>query len=511
MRAEGQRGRGAEGRDRVRKGFQIFAPSTPASIRRSGERGSAAGWAVLWLLVGVVVTLFLVADPFGVSPVDGWLGIERHAGAGPGGGHEGGLWTCGMHPEVIQDGPGICPICQMDLVPLREESGHGDGDGNNLWTCPMHPSILEAEPGECPICGMDLVPAETGDGQESGVVVTIEPGVVQSMNVRVADVERRDLSRSIRTVGHLDYDQERMISVTTRYSGFVERVFADAVGQEVREGEPLFEVYAPELVQTQRELLSALRYASGLEGASDEVRGRAEQLVAAARTRLSYWDVTPEQVAAIESSGEVMRTVRILSPADGVIMKRLHGLEGMAIRPGMDVIHVADLSSLWLTVEVFEQQIPWLAEGATATLRFDALPGEEIRGRVRFVEPEVSPTTRSLRLTIEVPNRGRRLRVGMYATAEFNPVVVRDAVVVPAQAVIRSGERDVVVIALGEGRFAPREVELGVQSDGVIQVLDGLDGTERVVTSAQFLIDSESNLRAAIDSLMAGHQHGGGQ
>jgi membrane fusion protein, copper/silver efflux system len=494
-------------------GLRIFPLPNEIARRKKGERGSAGLKAVAGLLVGALVMLFLVVDPFGLSPVDGWLGIERHGGAGPGVGHEGGLWTCGMHPEVIQDEPGSCPICQMDLVPLRQDSGHGDGDGdgNNLWTCPMHPSILEPEPGECPICGMDLVPVEGGDGQESGAVVTIEPGVVQSMNVRVADVERRDLSRSIRTVGHLDYDQERMLSVTTRYSGFVERVFADAVGQEVREGEPLFEVYAPELVQTQQELLSALRYASGLEGASDEVRGRAEQLVSAARTRLSYWDVTPEQVAAIESSGEVMRTVRVLSPADGVIMKRLHGLEGMAIRPGMDVIHVADLSSLWLTVEVFEQQIPWLAEGATATLRFDALPGEEIRGRVRFVEPEVSPVTRSLRLTVEVPNHGRRLRVGMYATAEFNPVVVRDAVVVPAQAVIRSGERDVVVIALGDGRFAPREVALGVQSDGVIQVLDGLDGTERVVTSAQFLIDSESNLRAAIDSLMAGHQHGGGQ
>jgi RND family efflux transporter MFP subunit len=171
---------------------------------------------------------------------------------------------------------------------------------------------------------------------------------------------------------------------------------------------------------------------------------------------------------------------------------------------------VADLSSLWLTVEIYENQLPWLGEGSTAKVSFDYFPGEQFTGRVRYVEPEVSPSTRTVKLTLEVPNSDGRLRVGMYATVSFTPVVATDAVVVPAQAVIRSGERDVVVIALGKGRFAPREVTLGAQSDGLIQVLDGLDGTERVVTSAQFLIDSESNLRAAVEKMIAaklGHQH----
>jgi Cu(I)/Ag(I) efflux system membrane fusion protein/cobalt-zinc-cadmium efflux system membrane fusion protein len=302
-----------------------------------------------------------------------------------------------------------------------------------------------------------------------------------------------------------------MVSVTTRYSGFVERVYADSVGQKVRRGEPLFEVYSPELVQTQRELLSALEYARDLEGAPPEVQRRAEQLVEAARTRLGYWDVTSEQIAAIESSGEVLQALEVVSPISGVIMKRLHGLEGMAVTPGMDVIHVADISKLWLTVEIFEEQLPWITEGSKARVRLDYLPGESITARVRFIEPEVSPQTRSVRLTLEVPNRGDRLRVGMYATVDFEPVVARDAVVVPSQAVIRSGERDVVVLDLGDGRFAPREITVGVQSDGLLQVLEGLDGSERIVTSAQFLIDSESNLRAAIDKLRSGHDHGGGR
>jgi RND family efflux transporter MFP subunit len=182
----------------------------------------------------------------------------------------------------------------------------------------------------------------------------------------------------------------------------------------------------------------------------------------------------------------------------------------MAITPGMDVIHVADISTLWLQAEVYEDQLPWLAPGSRAAVRFDYFPGESFSGRVKFVEPEVAPNTRTVQLTLEVPNRGGRLRVGMYATVEFEPLVAENAVVVPSQAVIRTGERDIVVLALGNGRFAPREVRLGVQSDGVVEVLDGLDGSERVVTSAQFLIDSESNLRAAIDKLMAERQRGGG-
>jgi Cu(I)/Ag(I) efflux system membrane fusion protein/cobalt-zinc-cadmium efflux system membrane fusion protein len=476
----------------------------------------------MWLLVGVGLTLFLVADPLGVSPVDEWLGMEKGDSAGSG--IEARLWTCGMHPEVLQEEPGICPICQMDLVPLDDPAspegfagtgGHGDGNGNGhgFWTCSMHPMIEEEEPGQCPICGMELVPSEAGDQQDEGHgrAVSIDPTVVQNMNVSIEQVERRDLTRSVRTVGHLDYDQEAMVSVTTRYSGFVERVFADSVGQRVRQGEPLFEVYAPELVQTQRELLSALEYARDLEGSSPEVRRRSEQLVAAARTRLSYWEVTAEQIAAIESSGEVLQSLEVVSPISGVIMKRVHGLEGMAITPGMDVVHVADLSTLWLTVEVFEDQLPWISEGSTGRVRLDYFPGESFTARVRFIEPEVSPQTRTVRLTLEVPNRGSRLRVGMYATVEFEPVVARDAVVVPSQAVIRSGERDVVVLDLGDGRFAPREITVGVQSDGLLQVLEGLDGSERIVTSAQFLIDSESNLRAAIDKLRAGHNHGGGR
>jgi len=523
------------------------------AARHPGERGSAVVRAIVWALMGALVMLVLVVDPMGVSPVDGWLGLERSAHVGHGDGHGGGLWTCGMHPEVLQEEPGTCPICQMDLVPVRQDIGYGEGDG--LWTCPMHPDILESEPGSCPICGMDLVRVRQegghGDGEREilfyrnpmdpnitspvprkddmgmdyvpvyadeadsaaadGAVVTINPAVQQNMNVLTERVERRDIAHRIRTVGYLGYDQERMVSVTTKYPGFIEKTYVNYIGQPVSKGEPLFEIYAPELVQTEQELLSALRYTRNLSSAPEETRRRAEALLEAARQRLAYWDISDEQVRQLEETGEVFRTLQVTAPAGGVVMKRMPGLEGMAVRPGMELLHIADLSNLWLTVEVFEDQLPWLDIGSPALVSLTYFPGETFRGRVRYIEPEVSEKTRTIQLTLEVPNRGSRLRVGMYATVIFEPVAAKEAIAVPSQAVLRTGERNVVIVALGDGRFAPREVRLGPQGDGFVQVLDGLSDGDEIVTSAQFLIDSESNLREAIQKMIASRQSGGGR
>ena len=558
---EGERGRPLQFRISD-FGFRISPPLNQAEKGRKGERGSAALKAVAWLLVGALVMLFLVADPFGVSPVDGWLGIERTATSahGEGAGHEGEteLWTCGMHPEVIQDEPGICPICHMDLVPLRQDTGYGDGSEDGLWTCPMHPEILEEEPGSCPICKMDLVKVKEDVGQQGertsgereilfyrnpmdpnitapvprkddmgmdyvpvyadeadsvaaqGTVVTIDAAVQQNMNVVTRRVERRDISHEIRTVGSLGYDQERMVSVTTKYPGFIEKTYVNYIGQPVRKGESLFEIYAPELVQTEQELLAAVRYSRKLESAPADTRDRAQSLIEAARQRLAYWDVSPEQIARLEENGEVFRTLQVLAPASGVIMMRMPGLEGMATQPGMELLHIADLSNLWLTVEVFDNQLPWIDVGSTATVSLSYFPGATYRGRVRYIEPEVSEKTRTVQLTLDVPNRDRRLRVGMYATVVFEPVAAADALTVPAEAVLRTGRRDLVIVALGGGRFAPREVVLGPRANGSVQILEGLADGDEVVTSAQFLIDSESNLREAIQKMIADKRSGGG-
>ena len=329
------------------------------------------------------------------------------------------------------------------------------------------------------------------------------------MNVLTQRVERRDITREIRTVGSLGYDQERMVSVTTKYPGFIEKTYINYIGQPVAKGEPLFEIYAPELVQTEQELLSAVRYSQQLESAPADTRDRALALVEAARQRLAYWDVDPEQVRRLEETGRVFRTLQVLAPASGVVMLRMPGLEGMATEPGMELLHIADLSNLWLTVEVFDNQLPWIDVGSPATITLSYFPGVTYRGRVRFIEPEVSEATRTVQLTLDVPNRDRRLRVGMFATVVFEPVAATGALVVPAEAVIRTGERNLLVVALGNGRFAPREVALGPSGEGYVQVLEGLADGDEIVTSAQFLIDSESNLREAIQKMIASRRSGG--
>jgi RND family efflux transporter MFP subunit len=507
-----------------------------------------------WLLGGAALAVLLVADPLDLHPLDEWLrgGAGDHQAAAPaaaGGEESARLWTCGMHPQVIEEEPGPCPICGMNMVPLElDPHGHQhEVAAVTGWTCTEHPEVRESGPGECPIDGRPLVPVRPGGAGEreilyyrnphdptvvsavpakdamgmdyvpvyaegagsGGAVVTISRGMQQSMNVVTASVERRDLAREIRTVGYLDYDQQRMVSVTTKYGGYIEKVHVNYVGEPVRRGQPLFEIYAPELVQTQEELLSALAFARRLEDAPEDARRRAEALAEAARTRLGYWDVGAEQVRRIERTGEAVRTLTVTAPAGGVVMMRLPGLEGMAVKAGMELFHIADLSTLWLSVEVFEDQLSWLETGSEAEVSFSYYPAETFRGRVRIVEPQVAETTRTVGLRLEVPNPDGRLRAGMYATVRFQPVVAEDAVAVPSQALIRTGQRNLVIVALGGGRFAPREVEIGAEAEQWIQVLGGLEPGERVVTSSQFLIDSEANLRAAVQKLIAGREGDG--
>lgn len=516
-----------------------------------------------WMALGGLIVI-LVSVPFGIQPIEGWVHhfLGHHDAHQTGASAETTLWTCPMHPDILMEEPGQCPICGMDLVAVEaaeemtaEPHAHSE-EGGELWTCGMHPEVIQDEPGQCPICGMNLVPLrvdegaaaappkgereilfyrnpmdpgitspvprtddmgmdyvpvyadEEGPAATQGVAVTINPAVQQNMNVLTQQVERRDIAHQIRTVGSLGYDQEKMVSVTTKYPGFIEKTYVNYVGQPVAKGEPLFEIYAPELVQTEQELLAAVRYVQSLADAPDQARARAEALLEAARQRLGYWDISAAQIQQLEDTGEVFRTLQVVAPTNGVVMKRMSGLEGMATRPGMELLHIADLSNLWLTVEVFDEQLSWLDIGSPAAVTLSYFPSATFSGRVRYIEPEVSEKTRTVQLTLDVPNRDRRLRAGMYATVVFKPVAVTDAIAVPAESVIRTGDRDLVIVALGDGRFAPREVVLGPRGDGFIQVLEGLEDSDVVVTSSQFLIDSESNLREAIQKMIAAKRQG---
>ena len=466
-----------------------------------------------WMAAGLALAVLLLLDPLGMHSLDERLRGEAgaHTGAPAQLEHE-QLWTCPMHPHVLQHGPGECPACGMDLVPVEAPAAPEPKDREILfYRNPMDPTITSPVPARDEM-GMDYLPVyadEAAAAVGAGATVTIDPAVVQNMNVRTITVERRDLRHDIRTVGYLEYDQERMVTVTTKYSGWVEKVYVNYVGEPVRRGQRLFEIYSPELVQTEQELLSAIEYARSFAGA-DDARRRAEALVDAARTRLSYWDISAEQIARLEQTGEIFRTLDVVAPASGLVMKRMPGLEGMAVKPGMEAYHIADLSSLWLSVEVFEDQVAWISIGTPADVTFTYFPGESFRGTVRIIEPEFSEKTRTLRVKLEVPNPRGRLRAGMFATVMFRPVAARETLTVPSLAVLRTGQRNMVVVDLGEGRFAPREVTLGHQGPGVVEVLEGVAEGDVVVTSAQFLIDSEASLQEAVQKLLAQRQDGDG-
>lgn len=433
---------------------------------------------ILWLVAGAGFATVILANPFHLGALD----ALRHRLLGDGAASE----TASMGEA------------KADTATKAGERGI------LLYRNPMNPTITSPVPMKDEM-GMDYVPVyeDEANAAAGGSTVTIDPAIVQNMNVLTQAVERGDLTREIRTVGYLEYDQQKMVSVTTKYPGWVEHVYVNYVGEPVHSGQPLFEIYAPELVQTEQDLLSAIEFAKRMEGAPDEARRRSEDLVAAARKRLAYWDINPVQIEELEKTGKILRTLTVNTPSAGVVMLRMPGLEGMAVRPGMEVYHIADLSTLWLSVEAFEDQIAWLRIGSQAEVTLSYFPGETFTGRVRYIEPQVNEKTRTVPLKLEVPNARGRLRAGMYATVRFRPVVARDAVLAPTLAVLRTGQRNLVVVAEGEGRFAPREVELGAEGDGRVAVSSGLQAGERVVTSAQFLIDSESNLREAVQKLLA--------
>jgi len=473
------------------------------------SRGTLAFSMVAFFLCGVALTWFLVANPFGLR-----FWPERATEAGAPASHERepaeALYQCPMHPEVIQDKPGECPLCGMDLVEIKEtpalESAGQEpatpGEREVLhWYAPMDPSYIRDEPGLSPM-GMKLVPryADESVGAEAGVI-RIDPVQVQNIGVVTARAEREDIARHSRTLGILDYDADGITWINTKFEGWIEKVHVNYVGQEVRRGQPLFDIYSPELVTTQEEYLRALDYRASLHASGrPETMRQAESLVRSTRDRLAFWDITDEQIRNLETSRKAQRRLTVTSPAAGVVAEVMsEALAGMYVKPGIDLYKIADLSTVWVHAGVYEMDIPWVREGQSAVVTFRNDPGRIFHGEVLFLYPEVNRDTRTLQVCVEVPNPDRQLRPGMYADVLLQGPPVTGAVTIPQSAVILSGERDIVFIDLGEGRFEPREVKLGIRGEGDrVQILKGVAAGEDVVTQAQFLLDSESRIQEAI-------------
>ncbi len=372
------------------------------------------------------------------------------------------------------------------------------------YQCPMHPSIVQDHPGNCPICGMKLVKMEavapTGKEDDEPAAAPAVPGMAtvkidperqQLIGLSTAEVAHATVGGRIRTVGHVGVDETRVRRINVKNQGFVERVFVDFIGKRVRKGDRLFTYYSPELLAAQEELLSTLR----LRGPGES----GQALLEAARRRLRLWDMPAAEIERLERTGVPSRTVTVYSPIAGVVTKK-DVFEGMKLEAGAMPYEIVDLSAVWVLADVYESELSQMKEGLAGTLELKAFPNKTFEGKVVFVDPFLDPNTRTVRVRLTFPNASGELRPEMFGevSLETSP---RHGLTIPADAVIDSGTTKVVFVALADGKFQPREVELGQSSGSVVEVLGGLVAGERVVTRANFLIDSESRLRASLDAL----------
>ncbi len=421
-------------------------------------------------------------------------------------------YTCPMHPQIVQDEPGSCPICGMDLVEKKspattgraEDASGGQSSGDAAgeceqvayWVAPMDPEYIRDEPGKSPM-GMDLVPVCQGDSKAAGKTgqsdktVTVDPVMVQNMGVRVDHVQRGPIARRIRTIGEVDVAEDEISVVNLRFSGWVERIYADQTGQRVKRGQWLFSIYSPELVAAQKEYLLA-----------HNTRGPDNPLTRSAAERLRLWNIPAGVLETIIEEQNVERSLVIKAPRTGYILHK-NVVAGARVEAGRDLYRIGNLKKIWVTAEVYEFDAPWVELGQPATMELSFQRGRQYRGQVGYIYPTLNPKSRTLKVRLEFDNPGVELKPGMFATVRIEAQRKKDVLHIPTEAVIHSGERDIVFVARGLGKYEPRQVVTGlVGSDHSTEVLSGLRAGETVVTSGQFLLDSESQLQEAVQKMM---------
>lgn len=379
----------------------------------------------------------------------------------------------------------------------HDDGGDGEQAAATRYVCPMHPQVIQDHPGECPICHMDLVPLKVGGSRGSsdhgvdGVVpVELTQNRIQLMGMRTEQARLQKVTTSVRTVGYVVADERRISRLHARTSGWVEELRASTTGQQVKKGEILARVYSPELLAAQRELVAL---ASGAQGGSI-----AGALVGDVKRKLSLFGMSNGDIEQVARSGKASRTVNLRAPTAGYVTNK-GAFDGLYFQPGTALFEVSDLSTVWVIAEVYESELSQVQVGQRAVVELTAYPGKTFRGTVGFVYPVVDPSTRTMRVRVEVPNPDMKLLPGMYAQVTVW-TEGEEGVVVPVEAMIDTGEQQYVFIASGDGLFEPRLVKFGRRTEGgVVEVVEGLEEGEIVVTTANFLLDSESRLRAALE------------
>lgn len=376
------------------------------------------------------------------------------------------------------------------------------------WHDPMLPDFRSDKPGKSPM-GMDLIPkyAQEETGADVKGTVRIDPAAIQNIGVRTDVARTKALSKTIRTVGVVTYDERKLSQIQSKVPGWIEKLYVNATGLKVANDTILLELYSPDLVTTQEEYLLALNYRDSLkQSASESVVKGGEQLLASALRRLELFDVPRHQIEELTSERKVKKTLHIHSPVVGVVVKK-DVTQGMYIEPNMTLYEIADLSTVWVNADIFEYEIPYVREGQHAVMTLGSIPGRDFEGRITYIYPYLDPQSRSVKVRFEFPNPKLALKPEMYGDVTIHSGDTRRVVAVPSEAVLRTGLSALVFVDRGEGQFEPRAVKTGMQSEGLTEIISGVSDGEKVVVSAQFLIDSESKLKEAVGK-MAGHDHG---
>jgi len=462
-----------------------------------------------------IVTALVILTA-GTALVTGCSKSERHSSA-PTLQQSDVKYHCAMHPGVVSDRPGDCPICGMRLVPIgsdRPEAATSTAaepatpKKKIMYRSTMNPNEVSDKPGKDSM-GMEMVPIEVSGGQETqpGAVpgrssVTVSTAEKQLMGLTFGIVENRPVERIVRTSAVIVPDEKRLYRVTTKIGGWVDQLFVSVTGQEVKKGDRLLTLYSPELVSAEQEFLTALAAEKKLAESRDpDAANGGKTLLAAARRRLQLWDITAEQIDRLANTGQVEKSLTLFSPADGWVTEK-GVLAGQKIVPGDSLLVVADLTKVWADADVYESDLPHVNVGMPIEVTVPYWPGKVFKGEVSFLYPYLDSATRTLKARLEIDNPELLLKPQMYANARL-AYRLTEELAVPDTAVLQTGEHTYAFRDGGDGRLIPVEIRIGVRGDGYYQVLSGLSRGDRVVTSADFLIDSESSMKAAV-AAMAG-------